>query len=136
MRFLRNIPIKRKLMVITMLTSGVALLLASIAFEAYEQFQDRRDMAKEFSILTDLYDYNVAPGLLFNEFKSIETTLNSLNGHPHVLAAAVFDRSGKIVAMYQRADLKAPFHFPPAQDTGTHFEKNRLDAFRRIVAAG
>ncbi len=136
MRFLQNIPIKRKLTIITMLTSGVALLLACIAFVTYEQITFRHTMASELSVLTDLLDDNVAPGLTFNDPKSIETTLNSLNAHTHILAAAVYDKAGARVAMYQRADLRTPFPVPPAEETGTHFEKNRLDAFRRIVLGG
>jgi PAS domain S-box-containing protein len=87
-------------------------------------------------VLTDMFDDNVAPGLTFNESKSIETTLNSLNAHKRILAAAVYDKEGKQVAKYQRANLTAAFSFPSAQETGTHFEKDRLDAFRKIMLAG
>src|SRR5688572_11856837 len=123
MRFLRNLPIKRKLTVIIMLTSGVALLLACLAFVIYEQVTFRRTMAAELSVLTDMLDDNVAAGLTFNDSKSIETALNSLNAHEHILAAAVFDRSGKQVAKYQRKDLADIFPIPPPRETGTHFEK-------------
>jgi len=136
MYFFKNVPIKRKLTVLTMLTSGVALLLACIAFVTYEQLTFRRTMAAELSVLTDLFDDNVAPGLTFNDPKSIETTLRSLNAHRHILAAAVYDKNGKAVALYQREDLKTPFPFPAMQETGTHFEKDRLDSLRRIMLAG
>lgn len=136
MRFLRNLPIKRKLTVIAMLASGVALCLASMTFEIYEQMIGRREMAAEFSMLTDVFGGNVASGLTFNEFKSIELTLSSLKAHPHIVAAAVFDKNGKRVAEYQREDLKLSFSFPPPQKTGTHFERERFDAFRRIVLTG
>jgi PAS domain S-box-containing protein len=136
MRFLRHTPIKRKLTILTMLTSGVALLLACVTFAIYDQIKFRASMAINLSVLTDLYDDNVASGLTFNESKSIEQTLKSLDGHPHILAAAVYNKSGQVVARYQRADLKAPFLFPPAQKTGAHFEKERLNAFRTIVVEG
>jgi len=136
MRLLRNIPIRRKLTIITMLTSGVALLLACVAFVVYEQVTFRRTMKAELSVLTDLFDDNVAPGLTFNDAKSIETTLNSLNAHSHILAAAVYDKTGLLVALYQRADLRGPFPLPPARETDTRFEKDRLDSFRQIMLAG
>src|SRR5438552_16999009 len=135
MRFLRDLPIKRKLTVITTLISGVALLLASVAFMAYEQFAFRRAMAQDMSVLTDLFDDNVASGLEFNEPGSIEQTLKSLNAHPHVVAAAVYDKTGQVVAQFRRADSK-PFSFPPAETSGVHFVKDRLDAFRDVVLAG
>ncbi len=136
MRFLRNLPIKRKLTVIIMLTSGVALLLACIAFVVYDQVSFRRTMAAELMVLTDMFDDNVAPGLTFNDSKSIESTLNSLNAHKHIVAAAVYDKEGKQVGTYQRANLTTAFPMPSAQETGTHFEKERLDAFRKITLAG
>jgi PAS domain S-box-containing protein len=136
MRFLRNLPIKRKLTSLIMLTSGVAVLLACLAFVLYEQVTFRRAMAAELSVLTDMLDDNVAPGLTFNDSKSIETALNSLNAHEHILAAAVFDRSGKQVARYQRKDLAGAFPIPAPRETGTHFEKDRLDAFRKIMLDG
>src|SRR6266571_4664472 len=136
MRFLRDLPIKRKLTVITTLISGVALLLASVAFVAYEQFAFRRAMAQDMSVLTDLFDDNVASGLEFNEPGSIEQTLKSLDAHPHVVAAAVYDKTGRVVAQFRRADTKPPFSFPPAEATGVHFVKDRLDAFRDVVLAG
>src|SRR5687768_10236997 len=117
MRSLRDIPIKRKLTIITMLTSGVALLLACIAFVTYEQVSFRRTMAAELSVLTDMFDDNVTAGLTFNDAKSIETALNSLNAHPHIVAAAVYDKSGQQVAKYQRDNINTIFPAPRAGET-------------------
>lgn len=136
MRFLRDLPIKRKLTFITMLTSCLALLLACIGFTTYEQVTFRRTMARDLSVLTDLYDDNVASGLAFSDPKSIEQTLKSLDARPQIVMAAVYDKSGSVIAAYQRSNLQASFPIPAAQATGTRFEKNRLDAFRNIILAG
>jgi two-component system NtrC family sensor kinase len=136
MRSLRNIPIKRKLTIITMLTSSVALLLASCAFVTYEQIAFRRSMALDLSILTDMFDDNVAPGLTFNDARSIELALNSLSAHPHILGAAVYDKNGRVVAKYTRAGGARQSDIPPAGETGTRFHAHRLDAFRQIVLEG
>src|ERR1044071_5458207 len=130
MSFLQDLPIKRKLTIITMLISGVALLLACVAFVAYDQFAFRRAMTQDMSILTDLFDDNVASCLEFGEPGSIEQTLKSLDAHPHVVAAAVYDRTGQVVSKFQHGHLKTPFSFPPAQASGVHFKGDRLDAFR------
>jgi uncharacterized membrane protein affecting hemolysin expression len=136
MRSLRDIPIKRKLTIITMLTSGVALLLACIAFVTYEQVSYRRTMATELSVLTDMFDDNVTAGLTFNDPKSIETALNSLKAHPRIVAAAVYDKSGQQVAKYQRDNVNAVLPAPGAGATRTEFKENRLDSFRRIILTG
>ena len=136
MRFFHHLPIKRKLRMLFMLTSGVALLMACAIFATYDQVVYRRTIASEISVLTDLYDDSVASGLAFTDPKSIEQTLRSLDGHPRILAAAVYDLSGRVVAQYQRADLKTPFAFPSVRETSTQFEKDRIDSFRSVLLAG
>src|SRR5205823_3188291 len=121
---------------IIMLACTAALLLAGLAFGTYEQIEDRRGLAVDLSILTDLFDDNVAPGLAFNDPKSVEQTLRTLDGHPRILAAAAYDKKGEIVGRYQRADLRGHFPIPAPEETGTHFVKGRLDAFRRVMLAG
>ena len=112
MLFFRNLPIGRKLTIITMAISGVALLLAGIGLAIYEQASLRRDMGRDFSILADIFDDNVASGLAFNDPASIEQTLKTLGAHRRIVAAGVYDRQGKLVAQYRRAGLPAGFAFP------------------------
>ena len=78
MRPLRHLPIKRKLTTIMMLTSGAALLLACVSIVAYEQFAFRRTMIRDLTILADMYDDNVASGLIFNSTSDMEKTLKTL----------------------------------------------------------
>jgi PAS domain S-box-containing protein len=136
MRFLRDIPIKQKLTFITMLTSCVALLLACIAFVTYEQVTFRRTMVRDFSILADMFDDNVAPGLAFNDPNSMKQTLKTLSAHPHIVAAAVFDKSGKMLAKHQRTGLLEEFPWPTVRDAGCYFKTDRLDTFKNINLAG
>ena len=131
MSFLQDLPIKRKLTVITMLISGVALLLACVAFVAYDQFALRQTMTQDMSVLTDMFDDNVASGLEFDDAVSIEQTLQSLDAHAHIVAAAVYDKTGQVVAKFRRADVKTPFPFPEVREDGVRFERDRLDARSR-----
>jgi C4-dicarboxylate-specific signal transduction histidine kinase len=136
MRFLRNVPIKRKLTFITMLSSCVALLLACVAFVTYEQITFRQTMARELLILADMFDDNVAPGLAFNDAASMTQTLKTLSADPHILAAAVYDKQGKVVAQYRRNDLRKEFRVPPVEPAGYQFREDRLDTFQPIKLAG
>lgn len=136
MRFFRNLPIGRKLTLITMLISGVALLLACTAFAVFEQAAFRRGMARDFAIMADMFDDNVAPGLTFSDSAAMELTLRTLGADGRILAAGVYDKSGTLVAHYQRADLKGVFAFPAAQRAGQNFTPDRLDTFKDIPLAG
>ena len=65
-------------MLITMLTSGVALLLVCVAFLVYEQTAFRRTMARDFAIIADMFDDAAAPGLAFDEPDSVKKVLGTL----------------------------------------------------------
>ena len=112
MRFLLDVPIRRKLTIITMLTSSVALLVACAAIVIYERAAFRKSMAQQFAIIADMFDDNVAPGLTFDDPDSMAQTLKTLSADRHILAACVYDKAGTVVAHYQRADIKGDFKFP------------------------
>lgn len=135
MQFFRHTPIKRKLTLITMLTSGAALLLACLGFVVHEQVTFRRTMLIDMTVLADMFDDNVAPGLTFGDPRSIEQTLRSLDAHPRIVTAAVYNKEGSVVARYDRKGSGGTI-LPRAEATGTAFANQRLQAFRAIELAG
>ena len=136
MPFLRNSPIRRKLTIITMLTSSVALLVACLSIVIYERATFRRSMAHQLLILADMFDDNVAAGLAFDDPESMDQTLKTLSADRHILAACVYDKTGMVVAHYQRADLRDAFKFPETRRTSQRFGRGRLDTFQDITLAG
>jgi signal transduction histidine kinase/DNA-binding response OmpR family regulator/HPt (histidine-containing phosphotransfer) domain-containing protein len=136
MRFLRDIPIRRKLTIITMLTSAVALLVACVSIVFYERAAFRQSMAQQLGILTDMFDDNVAAGLAFDDPEAMGQTLKTLSADRHILAACVYDKTGMVVAHYQRADLGYAFKFPATRRTSQRFGRDRLDTFQDITLAG
>lgn len=133
---LRDIPIKSKLTAITMLTSGVALLLACAAFVGYELTVFRTTTVEELSTTAAIVGDNSAAALQFDDPASARQTLSSLNTHPHVVGAALYDRNGKFFASYQRAAGGAPFSPPAAEGRGYRFDDDRLELFYRFDLAG
>jgi two-component system NtrC family sensor kinase len=136
MHRLHNLPIKHKLSGIIMLTSLTALLLACLGFIAHEHITFRRTMVRDLSILSEVIQANVAPGLTFDDAKAMEETLHSLAAQEHILAAAVYDPSGTRVAAYERTGQSHPFAWAVQPPEGTHFNRDRLEAFRPINLAG
>jgi PAS domain S-box-containing protein len=135
MNFFRNLPIKRKLTIVTVLISAVALALACAAFALYEQNLFRGQMERNFAVVADMFDDNVAAGLAFDDPGSIAKTLKAFDANQHIAAACVYDHKGAVVAEYRRAGLPASFQFPAAEHTGQRFTRERLETFRDIVLA-
>ncbi|MDB6033472.1 MAG: sensor signal transduction histidine kinase [Verrucomicrobiales bacterium] len=132
----RNLPIRRKITLIIMLSTCIALLLACAAFVTYDQTTFRKTMARDFSILANMINDAAAPGLAFNDANSIEQTLKTLAADPHIMAAGVYDKAGKLVSRYLRKDLEGSFTFPKSRRTGSAFKPQRLDTFQDITLTG
>ncbi|HUG09776.1 MAG TPA: PAS domain S-box protein, partial [Opitutaceae bacterium] len=136
MRFLRNLSIGRKLIAITVATSGVALLIACAAFAIHEHNNFRKSMARDLATITDIFEENVASGLAFGDASSMEQTLNTLRNDHRILAAAVYDKAGELLASYQREDQEGKFEYPAGLSLGQRFSDTRLDTFKEIDLAG
>lgn len=135
MKAFRDIPIKSKLTAVTMVTSGVALLLACLAFIAYEFVTFRDSMVRELSSTAAIVGDNTTAALAFGEPHSATHTLRSLNLHPNVTRAALY-KDGALFASYVR-DPRAGASVPErAGPDGHEFGSDRMSLFRTIEIAG
>jgi hypothetical protein len=132
----RHFSIRLKLTIITVAISVVAVLLACGTFAIYGQITARRTIARDFAMLADMFDDNVAPGLAFNDTDSIRMTLGTLSADPRISAAGVYDRQGKLAASYRRPGLAPGFIFPHASGTSQSFGSRLLVTTKTIELAG
>jgi C4-dicarboxylate-specific signal transduction histidine kinase len=136
LRLLRDVPIQRKLTIISMLTSGLALLVAGLAFGAYEQVVARGSMVERLSITASMVADNSSAALAFNDPASAAGTLKSLGADPHIVGAAIYDEKGKAFAIYRRAGWAGDFEAPSVEREGHRFAGGHLRLFRAINLAG
>jgi signal transduction histidine kinase/CheY-like chemotaxis protein len=132
---LADAPIKRKLTAITMITSGVALLLACFAFVAYEMIAFRADMTGNLASIAAIMGENSAAALAFDDPESAKHTLQSLKTHPHVRGAALYDKNGTLFATYV-GGAGANFSAPNTPGSAHKFEADRLTLFRAFDLEG
>jgi methyl-accepting chemotaxis protein len=118
-----------------MVTTGMALLLASVAFTSIEIIRFRGAMVRNLSALAGVIGLNTGPALLFRDPDSAEETLSALTAEEHVLAAAVYDTTGAVFARYTRHDIR-PVEPPERRSAGHEFAVQHLDLFRGIEIDG
>ena len=135
MNLLRNLPIKRKLMAITMLVSSAALIMASAAFVIFEQSTARKQMVQALQITAAMTAANSTAGLSFDEPDSVDQTLQSLRTQPDVVQACVYNKAGRLFAHYLRRNEKNLIP-PTVQATSYLFENKRLKLFQPVNLAG
>ena len=139
MRAFRDLSIRQKLMVMGILASGAALLLACAAFLVYELLAFKEDMIRALSVRSEIIGANTASAILFNDENSAAETLSALKADPHTIAAGLYTRDNRIFATYVRDDQKEqvalPLHLADQAD-GNRFEDDGLILFRKIVFKG
>ena len=84
----RDYSIRRKLMVITMVTSGVVLVLGSVGFVAADFVTFRRRVVADLYGLAQMIEVNAATGLIFNDRQTAAQLLGALKAQPRILQGA------------------------------------------------
>src|SRR5215470_7607205 len=107
MKRYRNLPIKGKLIAVSMLTCGIGLILACAAFLGYESAELPKETAAELNTLAEMTAANTTAPLAFEDRGAAEGTLRALKAETHIIEACVYGRDGNVFARYVRSGSKA-----------------------------
>jgi signal transduction histidine kinase/DNA-binding response OmpR family regulator len=99
MPLFRAVSIKRKLTLLVMLTTSIALLVAAVQFILNDLRDYRRRSVNDLKILARMTGDNCASSLDFDDETFAAKVLSGLQVKPNVLAAAVY-KHGKLFASY------------------------------------
>jgi PAS domain S-box-containing protein len=128
----KDIPIKRKLTALFLLTSGAVLLLTCAAYFAYEYLTFRRTLLGQLSTLGAVIATNSTAAVAFGNERDAGEILAALKAEQHVVAAGLFDKEGRLFSRYP-ADLPADaFPVAPGRD-GYRFERSYLVGFQPVA---
>lgn len=129
---MRDAPIRRKLMTMILLTSGLVLLLTSAAFVTYEFLTFRQSSVRQLSTLGEIIAANSTAALAFDNPDDAKETLAALKAERHIVAATLYDRSGKLFARYPDRLSDDALPAAPGPD-GYRFEHTHLIGFEPVV---
>jgi PAS domain S-box-containing protein len=133
MKLLRSLSIRRKQMLLIMLTSAVALLLACAAFMSYDALAFRRELVERISSLAEVVGNNTTAAIDFNDAVAATQTLAALRGEPNVVQARVYRLNGELFASYARAGGQPPPGVAYRAEASEVFAAQHLHLFRPIV---
>jgi len=128
-RLLRHSTLKQKLIGITMLACGCALLGAAAAFIIYDFITYRKELADNLLTRVKVQEiHNTAP-LAFKDHETAQENLATLNADSHILSAAIYDTDGLVFAGYRRSpDVPLPPNLqgqPEVLFTNRHLDVSR-----------
>src|SRR5271167_2851193 len=128
-----------KLTQMNMLVSGAALLLASLAFGAYDVLAFRQAIVHNLSIQAQIVGSNSVSALLFNDPSEAKKTLSALRAAPNIVSAYIYTADGLPFASYLRDRAGEGSTLPPipAGQTEAHSVKSgRSVLVRSIIFQG
>jgi signal transduction histidine kinase len=128
----KDIPIKRKLTVLFLLTSGSVLLLTCTAYFAYEFVTFRQTIRGQLSTLGEIIAANSTAAVAFGNERDADEILAGLKAEPHIIAAGLYDKGGNLFSRYPANLATDALPAAPAQD-GYRFERSSLVGFQPIA---
>ena len=153
----RDLPIRRKLVTMTVASTAVALLLASGGFLAWDVLTFRAEIQRDIAAQIRIIGENAAPALVFSDEEAAGETLAALELRPRIVMGCLYRRDGALLATYHRAARGVcPVPNPPDETTyawdearvtvpvmyeesrvGTLFLQREFgDVFERLVIGG
>jgi len=134
---LQNLSIKRKLMLITMLTSSAALVLSSASFLIYDLISFRKLLTLDLMTQAQIIGYNSAAAMAFRDEAAATATLSALTAKEDIVAAVLYSPDGRIFAHYFPNGTAHPSTLPGrSQENGYRFEGGYLEVFREVTLNG
>src|SRR5437870_13799448 len=118
--------ITAKLTKMNMLVSGAALLIACVAFVAYDRVTFRQAMVHNLSIQAQMAGSNSVSPLMFNDPQAAENTMSALKAAPNVVLAGIYTLDGRPFATYWRDGNGQTVTLPqmPPNQTEAHWFKD------------
>lgn len=114
----RQGSLKRRLTVVSFVTSATALLVVGLVFTAFAIYADRQALGRQLATQADIIGFTVTPALLFEDERSAELALAALRAEPQIRTAAVYRADGSLFARYTRAGSPAgPMAAPAPGDS-------------------
>ena len=126
----KDVPIRRKLMRMLLLTSGVTLVLTCLAFIGYEYVSFRAAATRHLATLGRVLATNSTAALAFDNPDDARQVLAALAGEPQVVVAALYDAHGALFASYLAKGGQA-LPVAPEPD-GYRFEAGGLVGFQTV----
>jgi signal transduction histidine kinase len=133
---LRDLPIRQKLVLLIMLTTAGALLLAGVALIVIDLRSFRQQMEKDVSTLAEIVASNSTAALSFADPEAAAETLAVLQARESIVAAAVYGETNDLFATYSRNGAATSGIPPEPGPIGATWSQGSLHVFDKVLLRG
>src|SRR5580700_844507 len=136
MNWTSKLSLRRKLTLVIMINTVVALCVAGTGFAEYGVYRFKELRLEDLNALANILGTNSTAPLTFKDPNSAQDILRALAAKPHILSAVIYDRDGKPFAVYHHGESKDEFSAPPVESDSSRFTSNRVLIFQAINFQG
>ena len=127
----RDLPIRRKLLLMTLGPSAVGVLLVGLGFLAWDVVELRREIRQDVLAQARIVSENSSPAMLFLDARTARENLTVLEIRPRIQFACLYDQAGMLFESFQRSgDAGCPANAPPTTSLGW----SRYDVVEPVVS--
>jgi polar amino acid transport system substrate-binding protein len=135
-KWISKMPIKAKLLFITMLISVLCLLITGVTVILYTNSNVRQEMVNDLTSISKLIADRSTAALTFRDSQLAEENLSALRIKPSVIYACILDSDDLVFAEYSASSgskVKIPSYI---KKPGTYFENNSMMILASIEVDG
>src|SRR5271169_1664575 len=132
MQWTLKLSLRRKLTLVIMINTVVALCAAGIGFAEYGVYRFKELRLEDLNALANILGTNSTAPLAFKDPNSAQDILRALAAKPHILSAVIYDRDGKPFAVYHHGESSDKYSAPPVESESSRFTSNRVLIFQAI----
>jgi two-component system, sensor histidine kinase len=125
--------ISRKVMLVVLATTFMALLISGVAMLLYDVHAYRNDALRDLVTQADILGRSSAPALQFNDPATAGGNLRLLRVRPNIVEAAIYTSDGKLFAGYGGGKDGANRYPPAPKAEGYRIEGNTITISHRII---
>jgi signal transduction histidine kinase/CheY-like chemotaxis protein/HPt (histidine-containing phosphotransfer) domain-containing protein len=135
MQFLRRWSIRQKLIALSMISTGVALLAACGILAFYDYRQIKTNIETQWVSYSTVVGENSTAAITFNDSDAATSYLKSLSQESELEVAAIYSESGAVLAHYVRPGYQGG---PPANldFSGSRFGPGSLEVAQPVTLNG
>jgi len=122
--------IRKKLMMVILLTCGAVLLLTSLTFAISEFITFRQTAKRQLATLGEVIAANSTAALAFDSKEDAAEILSALKAEKHIVEACLYDENGNVFSLYQTGSASPVF--PAIGAEGYLFEDAHLVGFQKV----
>jgi two-component system, sensor histidine kinase and response regulator len=136
MRRISALSVRHKLIAMLMATSGVAVVIASAATMLYDAHRARVSLREDLTSVADIAGANSVAAMTFGDVNASHEILEQLSHKPELVAAALYDKDGKLFAAFRRKGAEAESLPASAKAESSSLTSDRSTVTRAVQLSG